>query len=66
MKSVPGNHSLLACGTTRELRLGKLRELIKGDMLFMLFGGISLVQFDGHWLSLCVPFLLERIESQAG
>ena len=44
----------------------KLRELIKGDMLFMLFGGISLVQFDGHWLSLCVPFLLERIESQAG
>ena len=43
-----------------------MRELIKGDMLFMLFGGISLVQFDGHWLSLCVPFLLERIESQAG
>ena len=26
MKSVPGNHSLLACGTTRELRLEFPRE----------------------------------------
>ena len=26
MKSVPGNHSLLACGTTRKLRLEFLRE----------------------------------------
>ena len=44
----------------------KLRELIKEDMFFMLFGGISLVQFDRPWLSPCVSFLLERMESQAG
>ena len=31
IKSVPGNHSLLACGTTRELRLEFPRETVKED-----------------------------------
>lgn len=28
----------------------------------MLFGDVSLVQFDRHWLSLCMSFLLEGME----
>lgn len=51
-------------GMARNERLGnwrKLRELLKEAMLFVVFGGASLIQFSSYLLSLCVSFLLERI-----
>lgn len=52
----------------RNERLGnwrKLGELLKEDMLFMMFDA-TLIQFSRYLLTLCVSFPLERIESQAG
>lgn len=44
----------------------KLKELLKENMLFMVFGDVTLIQFSRYLLSLYVSFLLKRIESWAG
>lgn len=44
----------------------KLKELLKENMLFVVFGDVTLVQFSRYLLSLYRSFLLGRVESWAG
>lgn len=53
----------------RNERLGNwwnLRELLKEDVLFMVFVDVTLIRFSRYSLNLSMSFLLGRIKSWAG